>query len=98
MNGNLDEYFVAGIALIAADVCRITRCGIDGKLCMCSAGTPANYLACTTSADCHVAGNTTALCDTTSHTCQGRTSTPAVFSNPTNTISCTPTACNAAAP
>jgi hypothetical protein len=84
--GNIDELTLWGIALPADLICYQAHCGLDGTLCMGDATTPANYRACSVDADCRVSGNTTALCDTTTGTCRGRT------------LTCTPSACSVAVP
>ena len=88
-DGQLDECFVDNVAWSVSQVCRAGRCQLDGSLCMCDPGTPANYLTCTVDANCRVSGNTTAICDTSAGTCRGR--------DPGG-VNCTPTSCNASAP
>lgn len=84
-NGQLDECFVDNAAWTDQEACRASNCGLSGLYCNCDGTTPANYLACSTNADCQVGGNMTAVC--TSSTCKGR-----------NRCSGTQAACNSAAP
>jgi hypothetical protein len=42
-DGQLDECFVTSQVLTAVEICRLCSCGIDGTLCACDAGTPADY-------------------------------------------------------
>lgn len=67
--GNLDEVFVYSGSMVATSICRIHRCGIQGNLCRCATSPTSSYMSCSTSSDCRVGGNTTALCN--NGTCSG---------------------------
>lgn len=93
MDGDIDEAFVTFVALSNAQICRVCSLGINGIYGMCDGVTPTTYKACTIDSNCQVVGNTTAKCDTTSNTCQGRNHASAPGCG-----GCTLTACNAGAP
>jgi hypothetical protein len=88
--GQIDEVMVDTTEFSASAICKVARCGVDGKLCECDGTTPANYKSCSTNSDCRTRADTGQICDTGSGTCRGRFTSP--------TISCTPAACNASAP
>jgi hypothetical protein len=91
--GRIDEVYVYAGYLSNASQCRICACqitptGTGNPGCLCDAGTPANWKACTTDADC---GGVSGSCDATAGFCYGRRDDAC--------DNCTmPTTCNAAAP
>lgn len=69
LTARVDECYIDNADHTDAQTSRIANCQVDGKLCACDGGTPANYQPCTTNADCQIA---TALCETSTGTCRGR--------------------------
>lgn len=65
----VDEVWATCLALTPQQICRVHRCQINGKACMCDSGTPGTHKACSAHDDCRVGGNTTALC--LAGTCSG---------------------------